>query len=139
LFLFCVVVWVFRVTTALLVFWFVFLCGFAVWFGFGSDFVVGGSLVYMGVCCGSVFLVVDACWVTSLFTSWLRRGWGCIWVVGSLLLSGFEASPRILFWRGTGCSGLDCPVSHQTLVGGVQRYCANFRLNQCAIAASPGC
>ncbi len=27
----------------------------------------------MGVCCGSVVSDVDACWVTSVFTSWF--GW----------------------------------------------------------------
>ena len=67
--------WVFRVTTALFVFWFVFLCGFVVWFGFGGDFAVDDSLVYMVVCCGSVVLVVDVCCFTSLFTGcgvWVR-------------------------------------------------------------------
>ncbi len=60
----------FVVTTAGLVGWFVFLRGFAFWGSFGCDFAVDHSLVSMGVCCGSVVSVVDACWVTSLFTSW---------------------------------------------------------------------
>ncbi len=50
-------------------FWAVFLCGFAVWASFGCDFAVDDSLVSMGACWASVVLVVDACWVTSLFTS----------------------------------------------------------------------
>ncbi len=57
------VVCVFCVTSAWFVFWFVFLCGF----GFG-DFAAGGSLVYMGVCCGSVVSAVNGCCFTSLFT-----------------------------------------------------------------------
>ena len=93
------VVWVFRVTTALLVFWFVFLCGFAVWFGFGGDFVVGGSLVYMGLCCGSVVLEVDACWVTSVFTGcgvWVRVG-GVYWYVVAISV-GLGGAVAISWW-----------------------------------------
>ncbi len=51
----------FVVTTDLVVGWFVFLFGFAVWASFGCDFAVGDSLVNMGVCCGSAVSVVSAC------------------------------------------------------------------------------
>ncbi len=58
-----------------------FLFGFAVAIAFGSDFAVDDSLVNMAACCGSVVSVVDACCVTSLFTS-LVFGFvlcGCVW------------------------------------------------------------
>ncbi len=48
-----------------------FLCGFAVWGSFGCDFAVEVSLVNMAACWRSVVSAVDACWITSLFTSWL--------------------------------------------------------------------
>ncbi len=46
-----------------------FLCGFAVYASFGCDFAADNSLVNMAECCGSVVSVVDACCVTSWFTS----------------------------------------------------------------------
>ncbi len=53
-----------RLLTAIV--WFVFLCGFIVWFG--GDFAADDSLVNMGDCWGSVVSVVGACCFTSLFT-----------------------------------------------------------------------
>ncbi len=49
--------------------WFVFLYGFAVWGSFGCDVAADDSIVNMTECCASVVSAVDACCVTSLFTS----------------------------------------------------------------------
>jgi hypothetical protein len=56
-----VVVFGFVFTGFVFVVWFVFLCGFAGLFGFGSDCAVDNSLVNMGECCGSGVLVVSLC------------------------------------------------------------------------------